>query len=233
MCRIADDDGFSFANYKDVSLAFSALTSKFQVKFNESLFPIIKSRCVSRARPGKMKDAIKATCDSNSLFQLLDDNNMYCNWMNIKFLETIATAMAATTGNNMLERLIKDYKETIYSRTLRQVWDSVPAYHKVRSKYYSKLQTVFNNKDPDNVTVKEVLTQCKPQLVKSIALDIMEIGEGSLKISWLIATNDVYEAFLCLLVVPQELRRDDFLQVGAWVVHHPQSVLLDQHQNYG
>ena len=153
--------------------------------------------------------------------------------MNIKFLETIATAVAAASGNNGLERLIQNYKNAIYHRTLRQVWDNIPAYHEVRSKYYSKLKAVFGDKDPDTVTVKEVLTQCEPDLVKNLALDILVITEGSLQIFWLISTNDVYQAFLSLLSVPQEQRNDDFLQVGAWVVYHPQSVLVELRKIYG
>ena len=180
-----------------------------------------------------MKMAIKAAHDINSLFQSLGENNTYCNWLNIKFLETIAAAVAAASGNHRLERLIQDYKNAIYSRTLRQVWDNIPTYHEVRSKYYSKLQAVFGSKDPDNVTVEEVLTKCESDLIKGIALDIMEIGEGSLQIFWLISTNDVYQAFLSLLSIPQEQRKDDFLQVGAWVVYHSRSVLVEQRETYG
>jgi len=209
------------------------LIGKFQTKIKEVHFPIVKNLCVGRAGSGPMKTAIKATHDINSLFESLNDNSTYCNWMNIKYLETIATAVAAASGNKRLEKLVEDYKDAIYSRTLRQVWDNIPAYHKVRSKYYSKLKAVFDKKDPDNVTVKEVLTQCKPHLVKSIALDIMKIGEGSLEIFWLIPTNNVYEAFLSLLSEPQERRNDDFLQVGAWVVYHPQSVLVELRKTYG
>ncbi|XP_065913178.1 uncharacterized protein [Dysidea avara] len=227
-----NDIDFDFSIYEDVSLAFSALTSKLQTKIKEIHFPIVRSRCASRARPGPMKTAIKATHDINSLFDLLSDNTTYCNWMNIKFLETIATAVAAASGNNGLERLIQNYKNAIYHRTLRQVWDNIPAYHEVRSKYYSKLKAVFGDKDPDTVTVKEVLTQCEPDLVKNLALDILVITEGSLQIFWLISTNDVYQAFLSLLSVPQEQRNDDFLQVGAWVVYHPQSVLVELRKIY-
>jgi len=209
------------------------LIGKFQTKIKEAHFPIVKNLCVGRTGSGPMKTVIKATHDINSLFESLNDNSTYCNWMNIKYLETIATAVAAASGSNRLEKLVEGYKDAIYSRTLRQVWDNIPAYHKVRSKYYNKLKAVFGKKDPDTVTVKEVLTQCKPHLVKSIALDIMEIGEGSLEIFWLISTNNVYEAFLSLLSEPQERRNDDFLQVGAWVVYHPQSVLVELRDTYG
>ena len=180
-----------------------------------------------------MKTAIEGTHNIHGLFQYLDGNSMFFNWINIKFLETIATAVTVASGNNKLERIVQDYKDAIYSRTLRQVWDDIPSYRQVKNKYYSKLKSVFCDKDPDNVTVKEVITQCAPQLIKNIALDIMEINEGSLTISWLISTDEVYQAFLSLLAVPQDSRQDNFLQIGAWIVHHPHFFMLEQRKIHG
>jgi len=208
--------------------------SKFEAEvISDACFQTAKTQCVSRAQSTKLKRAIEKAHNMHSLFQLFACNSVYCNWMNIRFLETIATAVSVYSGNNKLEKLIQDYKDAIYSRTLRQVWEYIPAHQKLKTKHYSKLRAVFQNKDPDTVTVAEVLTHCKPHLADSIAKDIMKIGKGSLKISWLILTDDVYKAFLCLLTVPQELRRDDFLQVGAWIVYHPQSVVLELRKNYG
>jgi len=224
----------NFDKYKDVSLAFSALTSKFQVEPDTTLyFQVVKSRCISRAKHREMKSAIEGTRNIHGLLQLLDINNTVFNWINIKFLETIATAVTTVSGNSKLERLVQDYKNAIYSRTLRQVWDDIPSYRQVKDKYYSELKSVFCDKDPDNVTVNEVITQCRPHLIKSIALDIMEISEGSLTISWLISTDEVYKVFLSLLTIPQESRKETFLQIGAWVVYHPQSVLSEQRKIHG
>ena len=210
------------------------MTSKFQVEpETSSYFQVVKSRCISRAKHREMKTAIEGTHNIHGLLQLLDINSMFFNWINIKFLETIATAVTVASGNNKLERIVQDYKDAIYSRTLRQVWDDIPSYRQVKDKYYSKLKSVFCDKDPDNVTVKEVITQCAPQLIKNIALDIMEISEGSLTISWLISTNEAYQAFLSLLTVPQESRQDNFLQVGAWIIYHPQFVLAEQKKIHG
>ena len=224
---MADDNGAHFAGCENVSNAFIVLTSKLQAKIKQSHFAIVKGRCLSRARPGPLKTAIRETHDIDSLFLLLDENGMCSNWMNIQFLEAMAYAVDAASNNSSLTRLVEEYKDAIFSRTLRQVWDAIPSYNQVRSKYYSELQTVFCDKDPDNVTIKEVQTKCKPELKKNLALDIMYIEEGSLKILWLIATSDVYQTFLSLIAVPQEDRNDDYLKVGAWVVYHPHSVLLE------
>jgi len=230
---VADDFNLHFANYKNVSAAFSALTSKIQASIKQSHFSMVRSRCLGRTRPGPMKTAIRETHDVDSLFQLLDENNTYCHWMNIQFLETMAAAVDVASRTNKLMKLVEEYKDAIYSRTLRQVWDAIPHRTEVRSNYYSKLQVVFCDKDPDNVTVREVLTQCKPELRKNLALDIMYIEEGSLKISWFLSTDDVYQSFLSLIAIPQEERNDDFMKVGAWVVYHPKSVLVEQRKLYG
>ena len=207
------------------------MIGKFQVEVNHSHFQTIRSLCLNRAGP-TLKKGIQETHDIISLLDLLASNNIYFNWMNIKYLETIATAIYAVSGNNKFEVLVQNYKDAIFSRTLNQVWGDIPSYHQVRSKYFAKIRAVFCDKDPNSVTVNEVLTQCKPCLIKSIALDIMLIEEGSLSISWLISSDKVYQAFLSLLTVPQERRQDDFLQVGAWVVYHPQVVLVEQRKLY-
>jgi len=80
---------------------------------------MVKSRCLGRIRPGPMRAAIKETHDIDSLFQLLDENNMYCNWMKIHLLETMATAVDAAnvdagSRSNKLMDLIEEYKAAIF-----------------------------------------------------------------------------------------------------------------------
>ena len=219
-----------FHKFKDVSLAFSFLLGKFQTGLKNSDFKLIQSTCVIRATPA-LRKAIKDAIDIDSLFKLLSLNSMYFNWMNIKFLETIAAAVSSQ--NNTLETLVQKYKDAIYSRTLYEIWDAIPSYHRMKAKYCSNLQGVFKSKDPSSVTVTEVLRYCERSLIIGIALDIMLIEEHCLKITWLILTNEVYQAFLSLICIPQESREDDFLQVGAWVVHHPQFVLAEQRKVHG
>ena len=229
---VTDDNGIDFSTCKDVTIAFTLLTSRLHKNIKQSDFAIVKFQCLSRTH-GPMQSAIEKTKDIDSLFYILGKNSTYFHWMNIDLLETIAAAVDGASHNTKLTKLVEDYYNAIYSRTLRQVWDAIPRYARVKSKYYSKLQTVFRDKDPENVTVKEVLTKCKPKLQKNFALDIMYIDGGSLKISWLIATNDVYKSFLSLIAVPQEEQIYDVLQVGAWVVHHPQRVLQEYRKLYG
>ena len=51
------------------------------------------------------------------------------------------------------------------------------------------------------------------------------IEEGSLKITWFIPTDKVYESYLSALMLPHESRLDSYLQIGDWVVYNPLLVL--------
>ena len=207
-------------------MAFSTLLSRLQKEIKIKDFVVIRNACVARASH-KLSEQIKKTQDIDSLFQLFADNKAYCNWMNIRFLEVIASA----SGNSKLVKLVKNYKGVIYSKTLREVWDCIP-YHTVRTKYYSRLQVKFDGKDPDNVTIEQLMRFCDPYVVKDIAMLIAIIEEGSLKVTWYIPSDEVRNFYLAALILPQESRLDSYLQIGDWIVHHPLLVLQNLHKEH-
>ena len=210
----------NFAEFKDVSLAFNALFSMLQKEVRRYHdFVVLKTACVIHANE-KLTAEIKKTQDTSSLFELLAENKAHCNWLNIRFLEVIATAI----GNSKLSDLIFSYKDAIYSKTLCEILDQIP-YHTVRSKYYSTLQIKFDGKHHDSVTVRELKSMCKPYLITENAMLIPLIEEDDLKITWLIPANTVHQAYLSALMLPQESRQDSYLQIGEWVVHQPLHVL--------
>ena len=102
----------------------------------------------------------------------------------------------------------------------------MPSFHKTKTKYYSKIRAKFHGKDPDNITVND-LKKYEPKFAKKIALHIMDIEKGSLTITWCVLAEETYQAYLLALNVPQKLREDDLLQIGTWVVYHPQSVIQE------
>ena len=153
------------------------------------------------------------------LFEILAVNRNYCNWMDVRFLKIIANAC----GNKQLQSLIEDYKAVIYSKPLREVLNCISLYS-VRDKYYSELKSTFGDKNPDNVTVEELI-KSQPQLAKEIALLIAVVEEYSLVVTWLIPTDEVYQAYLSFLTVPQQLRKDELIQFGTWMAYLPQNVL--------
>ena len=209
-----------FSVFKDVSHAFDELFTICLKATNASnvKFKTIRTVCLSRTSE-PLRSLIKSTTDTDSLFEILAANNKYCNWMNVSFLTIIAIAC----GNKQLQLLIDDYKAVIYSKTLREVWSCIPHYS-VRDKYYSELKVKFGNKDPDNVTVEELM-RSQPQLAKKIALLIAVVQEYSLVVTWHIPTNELYQAYLSFLTVPQQLRKDELIQFGTWTAYLPQYVL--------
>ena len=211
-----------FNVYEDVSNAFTELFTVCQrvVRVSNEEFKTIRNSCMARASE-PLRSLIKHATDTHCLFEILAENTKYCNWMDVRFLKTIAIAC----GNKQLQSLIENYKTVIYSKTLHEVWDCIPHYA-VRDKYYSELKATFD-KDPDNMTVEELI-KSKPQLAKKIALLIAVVQEDSVVVTWFIPTNEVYQAYLSFLTVPQESRKDNLTQFGTWTAYLPQNVL----QNY-
>ena len=211
----------NFSSYKDVSNAFAALFAMCQkaIKVSSEEFKTIRNSCVARASE-PLRGLIKRTTDTHCLFEILADNNKYCNWMDVRFLKVIAIAC----GNTKLESLIENYTDVIYAKTLCEVWNYIPQYSTIRDKYYSELKATFHDKDPDNMTVEELM-KSKPQLAKKIALLIAVIQWESLLVTWLIPTDEVYQAYLSFLTVPQQSRKDDLVQFGTWMAYPPQNVL--------
>ena len=210
----------NFSAHDDVSNAFAELFTVCQkvIKVSSEEFRTIRNSCVARASE-PLRGLIKRAPDTPCLFEILADNNQYCNWMNVSFLKVIAIAC----GNKNLQSLIEKYTDVIYSKTLREVWDCIPHYS-VRDKYYSELKATFGDKDPDSMTVKELM-KGKPQLAKEIAMLIAVVQCHSLLVTWLIPTDEVYQAYLSFLTIPQQSRMDELVQFGNWMAYLPKSIL--------
>ena len=210
----------NFSAYNDVSNAFAELFTICQkaIKVSSEEFRTIRNSCVARASE-PLSGLMNCATDTHGLFEILAVNNQYCNWMNVSFLEVMAIAC----GNKHLQSLIENYTDVIYAKPLREVWDCIPHYS-VRNEYYSELKATFGDKNPDNMTVKE-LKKSKPQLAKKIAMLIAVVEKGSLLVTWLIPTDEVYQAYLSFLTIPQRSRMDDLVQFGNWMAYLPKNIL--------
>ena len=93
----------SFSAYDDVSNAFDKLFTICQkaTKVSSEEFRTIRNSCVARASE-PLRSLIKRATDIHCLYEILADNNKYCNWMNVSFLKVIAIAC----GNENLQSLI-------------------------------------------------------------------------------------------------------------------------------
>ena len=62
-------------------------------------------------------------------------------------------------------------------------------------------------------------------MAKEIAVLIGVVQENSLLVTWLIPTDELYQAYLSFLTVPQQLRQDELIQFGNWMAYLPQDIL--------
>ena len=230
---ISTSEGGEIVNFtkfeNDVFRAFRKLFDVFQIEACSDTyvvhFPHIRRLCLCSAHEN-FKPLIRNVQNMESLFDLLAENKLHCNWIKIGFLEVIASR------SKILENVLKNYEAVFFSKKLQEIWAHLP-HRYIRNKYYEKLKATFDDKDPDNTTVREITEYCTSLLPTDLDDFIIELSHKCLSITWLIPSDKVYQYFLSALTVPHKSRKDDFLQIGAWVVHHPQSVLQKLKIDYG
>ena len=230
--NIKDDCKIDFTSCDNVVIAFAKLLIKFQQAINslsEAHFYMIKNVCIALAKE-PLFSSLQNASDSCYLFKAFSENRIYCNWINLRFLDVIANSYI----NDSLVNLIKDYKQVIFSKSLCEVWSSLPhlSVKDEIDKYYSELKQKLEDRNPDNMTVQELLDS-EPEMTYKIAMLFAVVQERSLLISWLIPTDEVYQAYLSFLTIPQQSRKDSFVQFGSWMAHHPECVLQEEKKKYG
>ena len=224
------DSNFKEVNFEkcdSISSAYAKLFSTVHKAVNNlshNDFEVIKSSCVSQAEE-PICSLLQQVSDSVCLFSVLAANQPYCNWMRIDFLEVIASAYSES-----LEDVVRRYKDAIFSKPLREIWNCV-SQSSVGHKYHVELKAKFDVPDPENMTVEELI-KTQPQLAKEFELLFAQIRKGSLLVTWLIPTVKLYQAYLSFLEVSQHSRTDLFLQFGTWVAHLPQNVLQEQQKRH-
>lgn len=225
--HVVDDiTQINFASFETVTDAFDTLMTMLQLNVKDSHFRATKTLCMARAETS-LKMQFKETKNFDDLFDVLGFNTLYCNWMNVKFFKSIARA----SQSKQLIDLVQNYEDVIFSKTLQEVWNCIPHYE-IKNKFYSQLKLVFTDENPNTITVRKLKECCQAQLASEIALYIMEIKENCIQITYLIPTIKVYETFLSALTVPQESKLNGSLQIGAWMVYQPQSVLEELRKNH-
>ena len=219
----------NFACYPNVTDAFILLISIFEEKLSPAKFEAIRLSCLHRACHCRtLHDEICRTTSIPDLLKLLLSHPMYLNWMEINYLQTMAVAARSQVLRDTLQR----YRDVVLSKTLGKVWNSIRSFRKVKTKYYFKVKAKFNGKNPNHIRVRD-LVNYQPLFAKKIAVYITKIGYGSLAITWCILAEAAYQAYLLSILIPQELREDDFLQIGPWVVHHPHSLIQELKKYHG
>ena len=75
-----EDTKVNFSAYNDVSNAFAELFARCQraIKVSNEEFRTIRNSCIARASE-PLRGLIKRATDTHCLFEILADNNKYCN----------------------------------------------------------------------------------------------------------------------------------------------------------
>lgn len=196
---------------------------------NDDDFNVIKNACVFLAKE-PLQSSLRGASNGKCLFEAFSDNHLFFNWIHLSFLEIIANSYV----NDSLVNLIEDYKQVMFTKSLREVWSSLPhiSVKDEIDKYYSELKQKLENKNPDNMTVQELLDS-EPELTRNIALLIAVVNEKSLLISWLIPTDKVYQAYLSFLTISQQSRKDSYIQFRNWIAYLPECVLQEEQKRIG
>lgn len=219
---------FAFADYQNVTDAFTLLISIFEEKLPTTKFEAIQMICLHRATACKgLHSKIYKTKDVHGLLKLLLCYPIYLNWMNIDYLQSMAVA----ARSKVLQDALHAYDDYVLSKTLGEVWNFIPSFRKTKTRFYFQVKARFHGRNPNHIKVRD-LKKYKPAFATKIALHIMQLGRGSLTITWCVLTEEAYPAYLLSLMTPQESRDDEFLQIGPWVVYHPQSVIQELKKYY-
>ena len=183
----------NFIDCDDVDECFSHFTAAMFEVLSKAKFPSLRRACLENINtvggvklPDNLKDNIEATQNLDDLFDVLC-GTPYWNWMNIKML----TKMARASHLPAATKLIRQYKEEVFSRKLIEVLQQLPSCNS-SSNYYTKAKKKWN-KNLNDVTVNDLVNhwseveQIFSVQEPTVLLD--RVINGSIEIHWLIPTE--------------------------------------------
>jgi len=111
-----------FEKYEDDNDAIGAFSYLFsmieellkEVDF-EKLKNVCKGRCVKVSR--EFKCQIQSARDAEDIINTLDENSLYCNWLNTRFLRRICR----NCGISKAETLINNFEKHFYSKKVAEM----------------------------------------------------------------------------------------------------------------
>ena len=183
----------NFSDCDDVDECFSHFTAAMFEILSKAKFPSLRRACLENINtvggvklPNNLKDNIEATQNLDDLFDVLC-GTPYWNWMNIKML----TKMARASHLPAATKLIRQYKEEVFSRKLIEVLQQLPSCDS-SGNYYTKAKEKWN-KDLNDVTVNDLVNHWseveKIFNVEEPTVLLDKVINGSIEIHWLIPTE--------------------------------------------
>ena len=185
----------------------------------------------------EFKENVGKANDLDDLFDIVCIDTRYCNWMNVKIFERMASICPDA------RTLIKEYKAEIFSRPLSQVTENIPKYD-VPEEQYTIIRQKYD-KDFSSITVKEIVDKWQ-DIEKKFnvqgCLLIKTIADGCIEIHWLLHSDLFKHAIraicaICATVSNQPYKHGDqsttdqlfpdvlYLKIGSVVVKNDKGPL--------
>ena len=222
-----------FTTYDEVTNMFTALHSALRKMLSEDELPHARRACRTNKKTLKLSDEfideINATTTLDDLFDVVIDSP-HCDWMNIRLLEQIA---AASLQNNT-RQLIQQYKEAIFLKKLKDVFQQFSEIQ-VKKDYFAKVKKRWKKKF-DDVTIKDVFGQWwKLEKLFDIkpSLWLEHVIEGSVEFHWLIPSELVHHARYSAFKNWCQLDDILYLDIGGHVIKDSQHDFSITNSNTG
>ena len=208
-----------FTIINDVEDMFVALVSAFRSMLSEDKFKMLRRGLTLNRKikklPSSFTDQIRATEKLDDLVDAVVESP-YCNWMNIRLLEQMA---AASLQSNILQ-LIGQYKNTVYSKRLQDVFQQITE-TEVPDDYCSKIKQKWD-KEFEEVTLKDVIRQWE-KLEKIFdtedsTLLLERVIKSSVQFFWLIPSELVSHARYSLFTNWHQLGDILYLEICDHVI---------------
>ena len=179
---------------QNVVEAFTYLFGTLGSLFAKIDFVKLKRVCMFRGAPlpQDFKEKIRAAQELDDILDVLD-NPLYCNWLNVRLLKTIAKNI----NNQQAEELIQIYEDSVYSRKV----SDVKQYFSLcfDKKTVSRIEVKINKIHDEDITIKEIFNCCKGlEKILDIytgAVSVTRSGPGCLKITVVIPIHCSLHAF--------------------------------------
>ena len=177
---------------EDVVGAYTYLLKQLWSLFDKVEFTEFKRACMLRGAPlqKEYKDQVEKAKVVDDIFKMFD-NNIYCNWLNVRLLKRIAKNI----DNEKAVKYIEIYEECAHSKKVSDVKKYFPICFDEST---MTVITVEINKKHD-ITVREIIKNCE-EIEKIMDLYVgaasaISSGPGCLKITIVIPLHCTLHAF--------------------------------------
>ena len=202
------------------SRTIESIFSEYSEKICDALkagsdFRKVRRKCVANVNVIGTISLSQETQNKISIIEDFDDlfdvlcKTPYWNWMNIRMLEKMAGDCSEA------KQLIKEYKNAIFSRKVKEVISEIPNL-KIPTSDYIRVKEKWN-KDFNDLKIKDIVDRWS-EIEKKFKVEetmlLESITEGCVEICWLLPNHHSKDV-ICLATNNQQGRHDDDDQSGS------------------